>query len=69
MKKVVALLTKEKEKIAMNEWKNDDSDIFWALYRVYKKWGQFFFDTYYLLTFLNKGISVLLKVINIWTSS
>ena len=45
MKKVVALLTKEKEKIAMNEWKNDDSDIFWALCSVYKKWGQFFFDT------------------------
>ena len=37
MKKVVALLTKEKEKMAMNEWKNDDSDIFRALYSVYKK--------------------------------
>ena len=26
MKKLVALLTKEKEKLAMNEWENDDSD-------------------------------------------
>ena len=37
MKKVVALLTKEKEKMAMNEWKNGDSDIFRALYSLYKK--------------------------------
>ena len=26
-----------KGKTAMNEWENDDSDILWALYSVYKK--------------------------------
>ena len=57
-----------KGKTAKNGWENDDSDILWASYSVYKKIGQFFFYTY-LLTCLNKDISVLLKVINIWTSS
>ena len=37
MKKFVALLIKEKEKAATNEWENDNSDIFQALYSVYKK--------------------------------
>ena len=31
MKKFILLLTKKKGKTAMNEWKNDDSDIFRAL--------------------------------------
>ena len=35
--KFVALLTKEKRKIAINEWQNDDSNIFQALYIVHKK--------------------------------
>ena len=37
MKKFVALLTKEKGKTAMNEWVNDESDILWSSYIVYKK--------------------------------
>ena len=36
MKKFVALLIKEKEKPAMNEWKNDDTDIFQDLCSVCK---------------------------------
>ena len=42
MKKFVAKLTKEKGKMAISEWENDDSDIFQALYSVYKNLGQFF---------------------------
>ena len=68
MKKFVALLTKEKGKTAMSEYENDDCDIFRALYGAYKKLGQFCFHTY-SLTCLNKDTSILLKVINIWTSS
>ena len=56
-----------KEKMAKNEWKNDDSDFLQALYSVYEKLGQLFFHTD-LLTCLKKDKSVLLKVINIWTS-
>ena len=52
MKKFIALLTKEKGKTAMNDWEHDDSDIFQALYNVYKKLQQFFYHTY-LLTCLN----------------
>ena len=37
MKKFVALLTKEKGKTAMNEWENDEFDILWSSYIVYKK--------------------------------
>ena len=37
MKIFVTLLTKEKGKTAANEWQNDNSDIIWALYNVYKK--------------------------------
>ena len=37
MKKFVALLTKEKGKTAMNEWENDESEILWSSYIVYKK--------------------------------
>ena len=53
MEKLVALLTKEKGKMVMNEWENDEPDILQALYSVYKILGQFFFHTY-LLTCLNK---------------
>ena len=67
MKKSVALLTMGK-KTTMNEYENNDSDILWALYIVYKKLGQFFLYTY-SLTWLNKDTPVLLKVTNIWTSS
>ena len=31
-----------------NEWENDDSDFFQALYSVHKKFGQFLFHTYFL---------------------
>ena len=37
MKTFIALLTKEKGKMAINKWENDDSDILQALYSVYKK--------------------------------
>ena len=40
-----------------NEWENDDTDFFWALYSPYEKLGQFFFHTY-LLTRLKKDTSV-----------
>ena len=56
-----------KGKTAKNEWENDDSDFLWALYSVYKKWGQMFFHIY-SLTSLNKDTSALLKVTHIWTS-
>ena len=65
MKKFAALLTKEKGKLAMNEWENDDSDILRALYSVYKqKLGQVLFHTYLLICLMDKDTSVLLKVIN-----
>ena len=35
-------------KTAKNQWENDDSDFLEALYNVYKKLGQFFFQTYFL---------------------
>ena len=44
--KIVALLTKEKGKPAMNEWENDDSDIPWAFCSVYKQIRTTFFYTY-----------------------
>ena len=37
MKKFVALLTKEKEEMVMNEWENDDSNILRVLYSISKK--------------------------------
>ena len=37
MKKFVALVTKEKGKVAMNEWENDCSGMLQALYCEYKK--------------------------------
>ena len=37
MKKFVALVTKEKGKVAMNEWENDFSGMLQALYCEYKK--------------------------------
>ena len=52
MKKFVALLTKEKGKMAINEWENDDSDILWALYSAYKKIRKIIFP--YLLVNLFK---------------
>ena len=42
-------------------------DFLRTLYGVYKKLEQLFFHTY-LLTCLKKDASVLLKVMNIWTS-
>ena len=70
IKKFIGLLRK---KNAWNEWmneyerENDDSDVLGALYSTYQKLGQFFFHTY-SLTCVKKDSSVLLKVINIWTS-
>ena len=60
--KICCITNKGKRKNgAMNEWENDDFDIFWALYSVYKNLGQFFFYTY-LLTCFKKNTSILLKV-------
>ena len=66
MNKDICSIT-NKGNIAKNEWESDDSDILWALYSLYKKLGQFFFKTY-SLPCLHKDTSILLKVINIWTS-
>ena len=60
MEKFIALLTKGKEKAAMNEWKTDYSVILGALHNVNKKLGQFFFHTYSFIS-LSKDSSVLLK--------
>ena len=46
MNKFAVLLTRERAKMAMNEWENYHSDIFRALCSVYKKLGQFFFRNY-----------------------
>ena len=53
-------------KTAKSEYENDDSDFIWALYSVNKSRTIRF--PYYSLTCLNKDASVLLKIINIWTS-
>ena len=66
MNEDIALLTKEKSKTTTNKWGN--ADILRAWYSVYKNLGQFFFHTY-SLTCLNKNTTVLVKVINICTSS
>ena len=47
------LLTTEKGKTAMNEWKKDDSVILPALIQCTEKLGRSFFQTY-LITSLNK---------------
>ena len=54
-----------KGKTAKNELENDGSDFPWVLYSIWKKL-QFFFHTD-SLNCLKKDLSVLLKVINIWT--
>ena len=36
MDEEILCITKKKGKMVMNEWKDDDSDILRALYRVYK---------------------------------
>ena len=46
---------------------NDDYGFLQPLYSVYKKSGQFVFQTY-LLTCLKKDTSVLLKAVKIWVS-
>ena len=56
-----------KGKTAKNELESDGSDFLWVLYSIWKKLEQFFFHTD-SLNCLKKGLSVLLKVINIWTS-
>ena len=66
MNKEIRCITNE-GKAAKNEWENNDSGFYLALYSVYKKFGQFFRRTY-SLTCLNKDTSILLQVINIWTS-
>ena len=45
MRKLAALLTKKKGKVALNEWENDGSDIFRALYDVYEKIKTIFLHT------------------------
>ena len=61
MNKEIHCIT-NKGKVAKNEWENDDTYFLQALCSVYKKLGQLFFRTY-LLTYLRKDTSVLLKVI------
>ena len=48
-------------KMARNEWENDDSDFFQALYSVYKKLGQFFSILYSIYIILLQLI-IFLKV-------
>ena len=56
-----------KGKTAKNERENNVSNFLRALYSVYKKVRTILF-TYFPLTCLNKDVSVLLKVVNTWTS-
>ena len=51
IKKFVTLITNEKGKTAMNERENNDSEILWALFGVYKKFRTSFL---YLLVNLFK---------------
>ena len=46
-----------KGKMAENEWENDDSEFLQALHSVYKKLGQFVFQTYFLTCLKRKVIS------------
>ena len=62
LKKFVALVTKEKGKMTVNKWENDDSDILWALYSVYKK-------RYLLVNLFKQRYISFVKVINVWKSS
>ena len=61
MKEFVALLPKEKGKTAVNEWKNGESDIIWALYSVYKKARAILFPYFlvnlFKLRYVNSGKS------------
>ena len=60
MKKLIALLIKEKGKTIMNEWENHDSGILRALYSVYKKTRTILFLSTSVVKsykFLNKLIS------------
>ena len=65
MNEEIHCITNER-KSAKNEGENDDSDFLWALYSAYKN-RAIFFHTYFL-TCIKKDTSVLLQVINIWTS-
>ena len=55
-----------KGKTAKNEWENDTLALF-DLYTMYIKNLRQYFFCIYLLTCLNKDVSIVLKVINIWT--
>ena len=57
MQKFVALLTKEKGKIATNEWEIVGSDILRALYRVYKKIRTILFSYSLIKLFRQRYIS------------
>ena len=57
MQKFVALLTKEKGKMATNEWEIVGSDILRALYRVYKKIRTILFSYSLIKLFRQRYIS------------
>ena len=64
MKKLFALLTKEKGKMTMNEWENDDSVILRSLYSAYlKKLGLILFPC--LLVNLYMRTNPLIKLQNL----
>ena len=58
--KISCITKKEKRKNSFDKLEMMTLDILPALYNVYKKIGQLFFHTY-LITCLNKDISVLIK--------
>ena len=59
--KICCITKKEKSKNSYDKWEMMTLDIPLALYNIYIKIGQLFSHTY-LLTCLNKDISVLIKV-------
>ena len=60
MNEEICCITNE-EKTAKNEQENVDSDFLQALYSVYKKIGQFFFDTL-LANLFKQRYFILLKI-------
>ena len=58
MNEEIHCITNEGE-TTRNEWENDESDFLWALYSVYKKFGQFFSIFYALYIILLQVIDIL----------
>ena len=63
MNEEICCITNE-EKMARNEWENDDSDFLSALYSVYKKIRTFFFHTLFTIHHSVTSYKYFKKLIN-----